>query len=105
MGDASQPGVEADLSHLVCPSQEKVDDAIGDHAVGEALDDMMETSSHVETVSILLSSFYRDGLSVGGGVACSFTHSTAHLHVYTHTHTRTRARQSITRTDTSILLY
>lgn len=46
----SHPGkawVEADLLDFVCASQEEVNDPVGHNTVGETLDDMMKSSSHV----------------------------------------------------------
>lgn len=81
VGHSGQPRVEAHLPHLVGPSHEEVDDAVGHHAVGEALDDVMEAPPHVQAVALVFPRLDGDGLPVGGRVARGLAHGAAHLNM------------------------
>lgn len=85
VGHSGQTGVKAHLLDLVCAGQEEVDDPVSDHAVWEALYDVVEGPPHVQAVTLLLLPWLNgDGLPVGGSVACGLPHCTTHLK---HTHT------------------
>lgn len=79
MGHSGKPRVKADLLHFVRASHEEVDDPVGHHAVGEALDDVMETPPHVQAVAVVHAWLNGDGLPVGGSVACCLAHGASYL--------------------------
>lgn len=74
-----QAWVEAHLPHLLRPRHEEVDGDVGDHAVGESLDNMVVALSNVQAVALLASVFHGHGVRVGGGVARHLSHRTADL--------------------------
>lgn len=76
---ARQNGVEAHLTHHVCPPHEEVDDSVGHHAVGKALDVVVVAISDVQTVALLSPSFHRDGVSKCCRVTCHLSDCTANL--------------------------
>lgn len=59
---ACQIGVEAHLTHHVCPPHEEVDDSVGHHTAWKALDDVVVAISDVQTVAVLSPFFHRDGV-------------------------------------------
>lgn len=78
----SHPGearVKADLLDFVGASQEEINDAVGHHAVGESLDNVVEAPPHVETVPVVPPRLDGDGLPVGGGVTCDLPDGPSHL--------------------------
>lgn len=76
---ACQTGVKAHLTHHVCPPHEEVDDGIGHHTAGKALDDVVVAISDVQTVACLSPSFQRDGVAIGCRVARRLPDCTANL--------------------------
>lgn len=115
MSHPGQAGVKANLLDFVSARQEEINDPVRHNTVGKALDDVMKSPPHVQTVTVLLSGLDGDGLSVGSGVPRGFPHGTTHLntHKCTHlsagTHSRfiaknssiTRSRVVFSKTSTS----
>lgn len=84
-----EAGVKANLLDFVGACQEEIYDPVCHNTVGETLYDVMKSSPHVQTVTVLLSGLDRDGLPVGSGVPRGFPHCTTNLNTNTHTHTYT----------------
>lgn len=91
MTAACQNGVEAHLTHHVCPPHEEVDDSVGHHAAGKALDDVVVAISDVQTVAFLSPSFHRDCVSKCCRVTRHLPDCTANLSSPVQGHERVRS--------------
>lgn len=76
---ACQIGVEAHLAHHVCPPHEEVDDSVGHHAAGKALDHVVVAVPDVQAVALLSPCLHGDGVSEGCRVTRHLPDRTADL--------------------------